>query len=333
MIDRIVLIVLIALLTHGCIETQSSQGSQPEEEVSIGSATETLEVSNPDAVYSLLGTELDAKKLNTRELRKREAELEKARQKYETDPTNEEAIIWYGRRLGYLGRYQEAIRVFSIGLDKNEGSFRLLRHRGHRYITTRQFDKAIDDLQKAAFYSRPAKNETEPDGLPNKLNVPLGNDKYNIFYHLGIAYYLRGNYDKAISAFKKCLTFADNDDLKVACTDWFYMTYRKIGNPKAADELLTTISRKTEVIENKDYLNRILMYKNIYQADVLLEYAEREADSLEPTLGYGIGNWYLYNGEVEKARDIFERIILNSGWDAFGYIAAEAELATMRRAL
>lgn len=326
--NRSLFLLLLPLFFASCIETQSSSGSEQAEE-SLDAPELTATVKNPNTVYNLFGEPLTDKKLNARDLKKKEAELEEARKKYEADPDSEENAIWYGRRLAYLGRYREAIRIYSEGLKKKENSFRLLRHRGHRYITTRQFDKAIEDLQKAAFYSRPAKNEIEPDGIPNKLNIPLGNDKFNIYYHLGIAYYLKGNYDKAISAFKKCMTYADNSDLQVACTDWFYMTYRKIGNKSAADELLAPISKKTTVIENKDYLNRILVYKGIYEAEVLLEYAEREGESLEPTIGYGIGNWYFYNGNQDRAREIFSRILLNPTWDGFGYIAAEADLKTL----
>ena len=45
------------------------------------------------------------------------------------------------------------------------------------------------------------------------------------------------------------------------------------------------------------------------------------------THGYGVGNWYLVNGDKAKAREIFDRDVLKGGsWAAFGYIAAEADL-------
>ena len=47
------------------------------------------------------------------------------------------------------------------------------------------------------------------------------------------------------------------------------------------------------------------------------------------TQGYGVGNWYLYNGDEDRALEIFERIIEGTSWAAFGYIAAEAEVARM----
>ena len=48
------------------------------------------------------------------------------------------------------------------------------------------------------------------------------------------------------------------------------------------------------------------------------------------TQGYGVGNYYLVTGEPDKAKAVFERIIAGPGWNAFGYIAAEADLARMK---
>lgn len=317
---RILCLVLLVSLS-GCIQTQSSK----EQEEPIDSTPGIPASPSPNSIVSLLGAILPEKQLTEKALGQRTTQLEKARKKYETDPENIDNIIWYGRRMAYLGRYQEAIRIYSIGLDLNPNSYHLLRHRGHRYITVRKFKEAIEDLQRAAFYARPMENAIEPDGLPNRLDMPLTNDKFNIWYHLGIAYYLKGNYDKAISAFKKCKDFADNDDLLVANTDWFYMTYRKIGNLSAAEELLVPISRNMRIIENYAYHQRLLMYKGEYQPEDLLDKAKRENSSTDPTLGYGIANWYLYNGNIEKAQEVLDRIILNPQWDAFGYIAAEVD--------
>jgi hypothetical protein len=42
--------------------------------------------------------------------------------------------------------------------------------------------------------------------------------------------------------------------------------------------------------------------------------------------GYGLGNWYLYNGQRDEAVRIFRQIVAGNQWASFGYIAAEAEL-------
>ena len=45
------------------------------------------------------------------------------------------------------------------------------------------------------------------------------------------------------------------------------------------------------------------------------------------TYGYGVGHWYLVNGQRARAREIFERVVSGAQWPAFGFMAAEAELA------
>jgi tetratricopeptide (TPR) repeat protein len=59
-------------------------------------------------------------------------------------------LIWLGRRTAYLGRYKEAIEILSTGVEAFHEDARFFRHRGHRYITIRCFDLAIDDLKRAA---------------------------------------------------------------------------------------------------------------------------------------------------------------------------------------
>ena len=33
--------------------------------------------------------------------------------------------------------------------------------------------------------------ETEPDGIPNKLNMPLSSTQFNVWYDLALAHYLK----------------------------------------------------------------------------------------------------------------------------------------------
>jgi hypothetical protein len=44
-----------------------------------------------------------------------------------------------------------------------------------------------------------------------------------------------------------------------------------------------------------------------------------------------VGNWHFYNGRAAEAEAIFRQIVAGGQWGAFGFIAAEAELARMRR--
>src|SRR5262245_4230558 len=72
----------------------------------------------------------------------RVAKLREARAAYDLRPGDVDAIVWLGRRTAYLGRYREAIDLYTQGLAQHPDSAELLRHRGHRYITLRRFDRA-----------------------------------------------------------------------------------------------------------------------------------------------------------------------------------------------
>jgi tetratricopeptide (TPR) repeat protein len=236
-------------------------------------------------------------------------------------------IIWYGRRLAYLWRYQDAIAIFTEGIKLHPTNAKLYRHRGHRYITLRQFDKAVEDLERAAVLIRGVADEIEPDGMPNNYNIPTSTTNSNIWYHLGVAYYLKGDYARAAHAFRQCLTFSTNDDMLCATTDWLYMSLRRLGARTEAEKVLEPIHGGMRILENHAYHNRLMMYKGKREPESLLP--ETADDLALATQGYGVGNWYLVNGKKTKAKEIFERVVGGAFWPAFGYIAAEVELARM----
>jgi tetratricopeptide (TPR) repeat protein len=282
----------------------------------------------PEAI-SLLGEKLYAAPPSAAAL----AAYEKAREAFDREPT-EENTIWLGRRAAYLGRYREAVRIFSAGLERFPESYRLLRHRGHRHITLRRFDDAVADFRRAADLAASRPRETEPDGAPNRLGVPLSNTHFNIWYHLGLAHYLQGRFEEAESAYRECLKWSDNDDLLTATSDWLYMTLRRLGQTAEADAVLERITPEMNIIENGSYHNRLLMYKGLKAPEDLLTPSGAGTDPDEASLnlatqGYGVGNWYLYNGDIERAAEIFRNILKAGNWAAFGAIAAEADLARL----
>lgn len=254
-----------------------------------------------------------------------------AKKEYDSAPNDAEKLVWFGRRAGYTGRFNEAITLFSKGIEVHPKNPRFYRHRGHRYLTTRQIDKAILDFRKAAALTRNQPDEIEPDGQPNRLNKPLSTLQFNIWYHLGLAYYLKGDFKQALSAYEECLKRSrNNDDSLVATSDWLYMTLRRLNRDAEAKKILEPINEKMDIIENTSYWNRLLMYKGLRTPESVLD--PKGADDLTiATQGYGIGNWYLYNKQTEKANEIFNRVLAGKQWAAFGYLAAEAEIARTKR--
>ena len=255
-----------------------------------------------------------------------EANLAKARADYERDPSSADAAIWLGRRLAYLGRFGEAIDVFSQGIAKHPAEARLYRHRGHRYITTRAFDLAIADFRKASQLIAGKKDEIEPDGAPNKAGVPRSTLQSNIWYHFGLAQYLTGDFTGALASYREGMKVSRvNDDMLVATSDWLYMTLRRLKRDAEARQVLEPIQERMEVMENGAYHARLLMYKGLRTPESVLNLDT--ADDIQiATQGYGVGNWYLVNGDRARAKDMFDRVLAGKATTAFGFIAAEADV-------
>lgn len=328
---RLVGIWILMTLLSGCIKTESSDGSAPPEERPSISPEEQSPQSSME-ILSFSGERLPPKAFEGQERERREQQLINARELYESSPDSLEAIIWYGRRLGYLGRYFEAIDIYSEGLTRFPESFKLYRHRGEANITVRKFSEARRDLEQAAFFARNQPNEIEPDGHPNRLNKPLRNVKFSIWYHLGLTYYLQGNFDKAISAYQKCMEVSDNNDLIVATTTWLYRTYFQIGNMTEANDLLSAIEPNMRLVENRSYHNILLLFKEELTPSRVRELAARRDKSLDPTIGYGLGNYYVLKGDVQIATETFDQVLSSGSWDSFGYIASEVERSNISSA-
>ena len=258
-----------------------------------------------------------------------EADLERARAAWETEPDDADATIWYGRRTAYLGRYREAIKIFSIGLDRHPEDPRFYRHRGHRYITVREFPNAVGDLARAAALIEGRPDEVEPDGQPNARDIPTSTLHSNIWYHLGLARYLTGAFDEAAAAWTRARDAVNNPDNLVAATNWLYLSLRRAGRDAEAATVLEPIEAGLDVIENTSYHTLLLLYRGHggrNAEEVLAAAAEGASGS---AVRYGVGAWFFVEGRTDEARAIWERMVAGSDWASFGHIAAEAELARL----
>jgi tetratricopeptide (TPR) repeat protein len=244
-------------------------------------------------------------------------EMAKALEKLSTDPNNVELIIALGRAQAGVWRYHDAIETYTRGVKIAPKNAMLYRHRGHRYISTRQFAQAVADLKRAS---------------------ELRADDFDIWYHLGLAHYLKGEFAKAAAAYEQCYAVAEKnraaadankegrDDSLIAISDWLYMTYRRMKREADATKVLAKITPQMQVKENKSYYDRLLFYKGLKKEEELVN-VEKATDLEIATVGYGIGNWHLYSGNRAKAEEYFRKIVAGKYWPAFGFIAAEAELA------
>jgi tetratricopeptide (TPR) repeat protein len=296
--------------------------------VSVVTLLQASQPARPEAT-SLLGKPLVPAPVSADARKTLEANLKDAEVVYGRNPDDPDATIWLGRRLAYLGRYREAIEHFSDGVEKHPDDARMYRHRGHRYITVRELPKAIEDFTKAAGLVQGKPDQVEPDGQPNARNIPTSTLNSNIYYHLALAHYLSGDFEKAADAYRRCLEFSKNPDMLTATTYWYYLTLSRLGRAADAKALLAPITADMDIIENASYYRLLRLFKG----ELAVETFETSGAGLDAvTTKYGLARWHATQGRADRATALLREIVEGHAtqWPAFGYIAAEADLARAR---
>ena len=314
-----VLLVMAPLGACSGADAPSEGGATSQPEVTAGVGYEAI---------SLLGDTLRAPELpdDVRAVyQERYAEAEDA---LVEAPEDADALIWMGRRTAYLGQYREAIEIYTHALTLHPDDPRIYRHRGHRYLTIRELDLAIADFERAAALTEGQPDQVEPDGLPNAQNVPTSTLQFNIWYHLALAHYVQGDFEAALEAQQECMAVSVHPDSVVATSYWMYMTLMRLGREEEAQAVLDGISQDMDIIESTAYLNLLLLFKGDRSYEELVGPGGAEATLQSTTTAYGLGVWHLLHGRTDEAHRTWERILEGRDqWSAFGYLAAEGELA------
>ena len=83
-----------------------------------------------------------------------------------------------------------------------------------------------------------------------------------------------------------------------------------------------------DIIESRAYLDLLLLFKGDRTLAVLVGPAGDQATLESTTTAYGLGVWHMLGGRPDDARRMWEQILTGRDqWSAFGYLAAESELA------
>jgi len=262
-----------------------------------------------------------------RELRAPTAEerLAEAHAAWMLHPEREDLLIWYGRRLAYLGRFEEAIQIYSEGLARHPQSVALLRHRGHRFITLRRFADAVADLQRASELSSSLPDLMEADGMPNAAGVPRSTLRGNVEYHLALALQLQGRLAEAEAAWRRSLALSTNDDTLCAVLAWLrlnLMQQREVGIVLLPPPPLEGM----EILENFAYYD-LLRYDagTLSEAGVMSGHPPGSVE--HATRAYALAVRLLLRGDAERARTMLREIVKRDAPAAFGTIAAEVMLS------
>jgi tetratricopeptide (TPR) repeat protein len=255
------------------------------------------------------------------------AQLAAAQAAWERHPTNVDSIIWFGRRIGYTGAFGDAVALYTIGLRYHPDEPRLLRHRGHRYLSLRDFDRAIADLERARSIVAGKPDEVEPDGQPNARGIPTSTLHSNIRYHLALAHFVKGDFAKALPVWEEDARLARNLDHRVAATYWWVLTLAHLGRHAEARAALAPIRADWDIIENGSYHRALLWMKGELAESALLP---ANASTLErQTVGNGVGQWHAANGRTAQARVAWQAVLATGPSASFGFIAAEQALSRL----
>ena len=223
----------------------------------------------------------------------------------EADPTDPEKWIKYGRVLRRQSMHREAIAAYCMGISYNPFYALLYRHRAHAYINIGEFT-----VSAATF----------------EIALRLDPTNWDCWYHLALSYFLLQDYERAEKIYKVCYTMSDEDLDVISCTDWLWMTLRRLGKKEEAARLLDRITPDMEPGMVVSYHRRLLMYKGLISPDELLTPNPNDLELV--TMGFGLANYYYEIGENAKGDDMIRRVLeagKEDAWSAFGYQAALVE--------
>jgi Flp pilus assembly protein TadD len=232
--------------------------------------------------------------------------IARAQRAVDADPRNVQKLITLGIAQSGARQMQEAVRTFTRALAIEPDNPILYRWRGHRYLSVRNFDRAMADF-------------TRGYGMDSTV--------YGILYHLGVLRFVRGDFNAAADAFRRAQPLAPDAGELAGSTDWRWMSLMRAGR---ASEAAAMLARRPDSLPTTvAYARRLKLYRGEIGPDQLLTPSDT-GDVELATLAYGLGNWYLVRGDTTRARAAFQRSVASGGWPAFGFIAAEAELKRLR---
>ena len=232
----------------------------------------------------------------------------KAQAALAAEPRSVARIIDLGVAQSGARQFREAIATFTRGLEIEPNNALLLRWRGHRYLSIREFDRALADLTRGG---------------------AIDGTIYGIWYHLGIVQYVRGEFAAAAASFARAQPIAPDPGELAGSIDWWWMSLSRAGRGAEAKAMLDRrLESKSAPVTNA-YTRRLQLYRGEIGPDTVLTPADTDEVQIA-TIAYGVGNWYLVRGDKAQARVWFARSIQSGGWPGFGFILSEVELSRLR---
>ena len=233
--------------------------------------------------------------------------IARAQAALDADPRNPTKFIALAVAQSGFRQFREAIETLTRGLAIAPNDAMLLRWRGHRYISVREFAKARADLTRG---------------------YAIDSTNYGILYHFGVLRFIEGDFAGAAEMFTRSQPRAPDGGERAGSTDWLWMSLSRAGRGAEAAAMLARHPDSLPTTPGYAYVTRL----KLYRAEVTPETMFSPGDTTDvqvATLNFGLGDWYMVKGDTAKAKAAFERSVASGGWPGFGFIASEAELKRM----
>jgi len=206
-------------------------------------------------------------------------------------------------------QFREAIATLTSGLTIAPTDPMLLRWRGHRYLSVREFDRARADLTRG---------------------FAIDSTNYGILFHLGVLRVIEGDFAGAAELFVRAQPRAPNAGELAGSTDWLWLSLARAGRLAEANLMLARRPDSLPAPPGYAYATRLRLYRGELTPTTLFSPADT-ADVQVATLSYGLGGWYMARGDTASARAAWQRAVRSGGWPGFGFIVSEAELKRLDR--
>ena len=113
--------------------------------------------------------------------------------------------------------FRSAIDTYSIGLTRVPFSKELYRHRGHAYLNLRRYSEGAADFEMA---------------------LRIDPVYWDALYHLGLCYYLLGDYRRAKAVLARCRAVSADDGSFISATDWYCLCCMRLGEIDEMKEII-----------------------------------------------------------------------------------------------
>ena len=201
--------------------------------------------------------------------------------------------------LGWQLRYRDAIKVYDWAILLRPHEHEARRKRGGRYLSTLQPEKALPDLEKA---------------------IELGADAGDTGYSIGLCYYFMGDYAAAMAKFEEIYPLF-TAEMGIAAMYWHTAAAIRSGKEPT---LMKLYREDMDVGHHTSYRFSMRLLSGLMTIEEALTLMEEEEEDLEyAMMAYGVLLYYERAGEMEKAKEIRERILRrDSFWIGYAFLAA-----------